>query len=69
MAKTIKMHIPLKGLSEGQRKPTFETDGFTGTSCTDATKMFEQALGGTEEQTLKEEYYQAEERNEFLNEG
>ena len=69
MAKTIKMNIPLNGLSEGKKKISFETDGFVGAACTDATKVFEDAIGSQEQQTLKDEFYQTEERQEFLNEG
>ena len=68
-SRSIKMTVPLNGISKGERKPVFEAEGFVGTSCTDATQAFEQALGGQEEQTIKDEYYQTEERQEFLNEG
>lgn len=66
MAKTITAKIPLKGISKGERKPVFETDGFTGTACQSATEAFENAIGSVEEETLKNEYYDTEERNEFL---
>lgn len=69
MAKTIKMTIPLKGISKGERKPTFETDGFVGEECRTATEAFEQALGATVDETVKDEMYDVEERHEFLQEG
>lgn len=69
MAKSIKMTIPLNGISQGKRQINFETDGFQGASCKDATKAFEEAIGTTTDETLKDEFYQTEERQEFLNEG
>jgi hypothetical protein len=34
-----------------------ETQGYSGSSCTDATKALEQALGTVQERQLKPEYY------------
>ena len=38
-------------------KTTVETHGFTGSSCTDATKFLETALGRKTEQQYKTEYF------------
>ncbi len=69
MAKTISMLIPLIGISKGERKPTFETDGFTGEECRTASEAFERALGATEHEEIKNEMYDVETRHEFLREG
>lgn len=69
MAKTIKMTIPLKGISKGERKTTFEADGFAGVECRTATEAFERALGSTEHEEIKAEMYDVEERHEFLRES
>lgn len=69
MARTIQMTIPLKGISKGQRKPSYETAGFTGESCRTATEAFEQALGSTVDEELKEEFYHSEEHREHTSEG
>ena len=37
-----------------------KTEGFQGQSCKDASKVFEQALGSIEKETLLSEYYQPE---------
>jgi hypothetical protein len=50
--KTIEITIDESG------KTTVEAQGFTGSSCTDATKAIEQALGATTHDTKKPEYYQ-----------
>jgi hypothetical protein len=69
MAKIIAT-VPLKGLSTGARKISFEVDGVKGESCANMTAMFEQALSCVPaEQERKAEYYETEERREFLNEG
>lgn len=67
MAKSIKVTIPLKGISKGERKPTFETDGFVGESCRSATEAFERAMGATTEEEVKAEMYETEQRHEHLN--
>ena len=69
MAKVVRAIIPLKGISTGKRHTKFEAEGFTGTSCKTATEAFQSALGGVEEEELKSEYYETEERQEFLREG
>jgi hypothetical protein len=51
--KTIEITIDESG------KTTVEAQGFTGSSCTDATKAIEQALGAVSHDTKKPEYYQA----------
>lgn len=65
--KTIKVTIPLTGISKGERKPTFETAGFVGTACRDATTAFEQAMGAATEEEVKSEMYDTEVRHEHLN--
>lgn len=68
--KTIKMLIPLKGLSKGSRPLQVETEGFTGESCREATAALEEALGmNRESEELTEEYHATEERREYLQEG
>ncbi len=69
MAKQIKAIIPLKGISEGKRQISFEADGFVGESCRDATKIFTDALGPQTDETVKDEMYDVEQRNEFLQDG
>lgn len=69
MAKTVTALIPLEGISKGERSVKIETDGFTGTECTAASQAFEQALGQSGDQELKQEYFDTEERNEFLDDG
>ena len=41
-------------------KPTVEAEGFTGTACEEATRNILDALGGSQDVELKEEYHQAE---------
>lgn len=50
--KTIEITIDESG------KTIVETHGFTGSSCSDATKAIEQALGAVSHDTKKPEYYQ-----------
>ena len=50
--KTIEITIDESG------KTTVEANGFTGSSCTDATKAIERALGAVSHDTKKPEYYQ-----------
>ena len=61
------MIVPLKGISMGARKPTFEAEGFTGTSCQLATAAFQKALGATTDEELKSEFYEMEQQHETLN--
>jgi len=53
MSKTIQIIVS----PNGQTK--IETSGFTGSSCQDATKMLEQALGAKQDEQLTGEYYEA----------
>ena len=69
MAKTIRMLIPLEGISKGKRQVSVDAEGFTGESCRDATKAFTDALGTQTDETVKDDMYATEERNEFLREG
>lgn len=48
-------------------QPRIEADGFTGTSCQDATKAFEDLLnGGGKKETLKDEYYMSESEGQSI---
>jgi hypothetical protein len=53
MSKTIQIIVS----PTGQTK--IETSGFTGSSCQDATRMLEQALGAKQDEQLTGEYYEA----------
>ena len=67
MAKIIAT-IPLVGLSTGQSKIKFDVEGVVGESCTNVTAAFEKALSEVPtDVSLKSEFYQTEERKEFLN--
>mgnify|MGYP005614542601 FL=1 len=70
MAATITAKIPRKGISTGDKKISFEVNGTVGESCTNLTASFEKALcQAPVEQTLKPEFYETEERREFLSHG
>jgi hypothetical protein len=70
MSATITAKIPRKGISTGEKKISFEVNGATGESCTNLTASFENALSQTPaEQTLKPEFYETEQRREFLSHG
>ncbi len=58
---SIKMTVPLKGLSTGKSTVKIETSGFIGTACKNATEFLEQSLGKvvTDEAT-NEMYEEAE---------
>ena len=58
MGKRIKVEI--KG-----GKPKITAEGFTGTSCMDATRAFEEALGSVEEDVKTDDYYIEGEDNEL----
>jgi hypothetical protein len=62
--------IPKSGVSTGKAKISFEVDGVRGESCALLTRAFEAAITSADtESTLKSEYYDTEERHEYLNEG
>ena len=44
-------------------KVTIEANGFSGGSCTEATKKLEQAIGGKAKRDLKSEYYEVDSTN------
>ena len=67
--KVIRMMVPLKGISKGNRTPTITTEGFTGSECQTASAAFEAAIGSVENEELTSDYYRTEERQEFLREG
>lgn len=68
-ATQIMFRVPRKGISEGKRKVEVEVDGVKGESCTDLTAPFIQALGVSEDQTLKADFYEQAENIEFLNDN
>lgn len=53
MAKVIQVTVTPKGETK------IETTGFSGSSCQDATRELEKALGATAGETLTGEYYAA----------
>jgi hypothetical protein len=53
MTKTIEITITPKGETK------ISTSGFTGSSCQDATRELEKALGATIDEQLTGEFYQA----------
>lgn len=53
MSKTIQIIVSPTGETK------IETSGFTGSSCQDATRMLEQALGAKVDEQLTGEYYAA----------
>jgi hypothetical protein len=53
MAKTIQVVVSPKGETK------IETTGFTGSSCQDASRALEQALGAKVGETLTSDYYAA----------
>ena len=52
MTKTIEITVTAKG------KTSVATKGFTGSSCRDASKFIEQALGQTTSETLTAKFHQ-----------
>jgi hypothetical protein len=63
MSKTIQITISPKGETK------IETTGFSGSSCQDATRALEAALGATTSETFTGEYYTAtnDQTNEIQN--
>jgi hypothetical protein len=63
MSKTIQITISPKGETK------IETQGFAGSSCQDATRALEAALGAKTSDTMTSEYYTAsnEQTNEIEN--
>jgi hypothetical protein len=53
MSKTIQIIVDAKGGTK------IETSGFTGSSCQDATRALEQALGAKVDEQLTGEFYTA----------
>ena len=58
--KTIEIIISPKG------EATLQTKGFAGSSCRDASKFIEQALGEKEVETLTAEFHQQETTTELV---
>lgn len=68
MAKRIEVIVPRKGISTGKSTLRFETKGFAGTTCQQATKFME-ALGVVVADEPTNELYAHEEGVERLKEG
>lgn len=58
--RTITIRVPRDGFSTGKRTITVDADGFSGTSCRDATRRFIEALGESVAETEKPEMYEGE---------
>ena len=69
MSKKIIVTIPLVGISQGHRGITVETTGFVGPACQTATENIQKAMGQVVNEELTAEYYEQQERLEFLNHG
>lgn len=67
--KSISATIPRTGLSTGKSQVKYEADGFTGTGCEAATKIFSEALGREVKSEHKAEYYIPEQENHLYNHG
>lgn len=63
MSKTIQITVSPKGETK------IETNGFTGSSCQDATRELERALGVVSDEQMTGEYYtdSNEQKNEIQN--
>lgn len=61
--KTIEITIDTKG------QATVQTKGFTGSSCRDASRFLEQALGEKQGEKLTQEFYQTQTGQEQLKQG
>ncbi len=57
--KKIIVTIPLEGISLGKRQTKVEAEGFTGSGCKTATDALLKAIGSVQDDTLKSEYYAA----------
>lgn len=60
---TIEIIVSPKG------ETTVQTKGFTGSSCKDASKFIEQALGETTGEKLTAEFYQTVNAQQQVNQG
>lgn len=63
MSKTIEITVSPKGES------TVQTKGFTGSSCRDASKFIEQALGEKTGEKLTQEFYQQQSTEQRVGQG
>jgi Protein of unknown function (DUF2997) len=61
--KTIEITVDPKGQTK------VETKGFSGSSCREASKFVEQALGRTTAETMTSAFYQTETTRQSLQEG
>ena len=68
MPKRIEVIVPKKGISTGKSTLRFETKGFVGTQCQQATKFME-ALGQVVADEPTQDLYATEEGVERLKEG
>ena len=62
-SKTIEITVSPEGAT------SIKTTGFTGSSCKDATRDLERALGVAGRETLQPEYFQQAGTNERLRQG
>ena len=67
MSKKVVVTVPLHGITEGKRTITTEAIGFKGTACQEATRFMDR-VGSQREETLKPEYYDVEQAQEYLRE-
>ena len=69
MVKRIEVIVPRRGLATGASSVKIEVNGMQGTSCRDATKALEAALGTVREYEDKAEIYEAQGQVETLSQG
>lgn len=60
MMKTIEIRISPNG------ETSVQTKGFAGSSCRDASRLFEQALGSRTSESLTAEFHQSEHENQAI---
>lgn len=65
----IKFVIPLKGIASGKSPVSFETSGFQGTACTDATAAIQKMFGNVVSNEATAEMYEDNQQREHLNDG
>ncbi len=63
MTKTIEIIVSPTG------ETRIETKGFQGSSCQDASRFLEQALGARSSETLTAEFYQQAEQTQSIQQG
>lgn len=65
----IKFSIPLKGIAMGKSAVKFETSGFQGQACTDATAAIQKMFGNVVSNEATAEMYEDNDQREHLNDG